>query len=132
MDLNINSPAYYSEIYGVNDAVYNLCKEIRLFVKDKSYSDKVNVIGLCPIVSPGSEIDKWKEEIKYDLKFSMVIIWKKIDYNLFISSDDHGKCKLMLKCIFDSIKQVSKKCELDFNKFENDILSFLSEQQIYN
>ena len=86
MDININSPAYYSSIYGVNDAVYNLCKDIRLFVKDKSYSDKVNIIGICPIVAPESEINKWKEEVKYDFKYSMVTIWKRIDYNSFVSS----------------------------------------------
>lgn len=131
MDININSPAYYSSIYGVNDAVYNLCKDIRLFVKDKSYSDKVNIIGICPIVAPESEINKWKEEVKYDFKYSMVTIWKRIDYNSFVSSGDQGKCKLMLNCILESIKHVSRKSKLDFNRFENDIIIFLSTHSKY-
>lgn len=127
MELNINSPAYYTEKYGVNDSVYALCKKIRKFVSDKKYSDKVGIIGICPVAAPEDELNKgkWKEHIKYDLKYSLIVIWKHIDYDLFVSSDDNGKCELMLKCILDSVKKVSRKGKIDFAGFQADVLNYL-------
>lgn len=34
MQLNINSPSYFTGQYGVIDEIYDLCKEIRYWVKD--------------------------------------------------------------------------------------------------
>ena len=40
MDLNINSPSYYTQEYGVDDDIYWMCRELSNFVKEKKYSVK--------------------------------------------------------------------------------------------
>ena len=40
MDLNINSPAYYTSEYGVDDDIYWMCRELSYYVREKKYSDK--------------------------------------------------------------------------------------------
>ncbi len=37
MELNINSPAYYSDKYGIDDEIYWICREISSLVKNKDY-----------------------------------------------------------------------------------------------
>ena len=45
MDLNINSPAYYTKEYGVDDDIYWMCRELSNYVREKKYSDAINIIG---------------------------------------------------------------------------------------
>lgn len=127
MDLNINSPAYYKNIYGVDDEVYWMCREISAFVKDKRYSDIVDIVGISPVVAPKDLIvnGQWKEEIKYDFKFKLVSVRKQIDYDKYISSNADGKCKLIAGNILRSIKSISRKAKIDYTMFENDLLEFL-------
>ena len=51
MDLNINSPAYYTREYGVDDDIYWMCRELSYYVREKKYSDAINIIGIVPIVA---------------------------------------------------------------------------------
>ena len=44
MDLNINSPAYYTKEYGVDDDIYWMCRELSNYVREKKYSDAINII----------------------------------------------------------------------------------------
>ena len=46
MELNINSPKYYKDVYGVDDEIYRLCQDIYIYFKDKSYSEIINIIGI--------------------------------------------------------------------------------------
>ena len=66
MDLNINSPAYYTKEFGVEDEIYWFCRELSCFVKEKKYNDVITTIGLVPIIAPKEEIEKglWKETKK--------------------------------------------------------------------
>lgn len=57
MELNINSPSYYTRQYGVIDEIYDMCREIRIWVKDKHYSPVVDIVGIIPIVAPKEVID---------------------------------------------------------------------------
>lgn len=128
MEPNINSPAYYKNIYGVDDAVYWMCRKISLYFEDKNYSDLVDIIGICPIVAPKELIEngKWKENITYDLEYRLVIVGKQIEYDQYVNSDDEVKCKLMVGNILKSIKCISKKAKLDYNLFEKDLLEFVN------
>ena len=45
MDLNINSPAYYTREYGVDDDIYWMCRELSYYVREKKYSDAINIIS---------------------------------------------------------------------------------------
>ena len=70
MELNINSPAYFSQHYGIDDEVYRFCQNAYIFFKDKEYSDILHIIGITPVAAPqelydagvvivdGSDIDK--------------------------------------------------------------------------
>lgn len=58
MDLNINSPTYYTQIYGVDDEIYWMCRELCKAFKEKQYSDVINIIGIVPIVALLPKIEK--------------------------------------------------------------------------
>lgn len=58
MDLNINSPAYYTKEYGVDDDIYWMCRELSNYVREKKYSDAINIIGIVPIVAPAAVLEK--------------------------------------------------------------------------
>lgn len=36
MELNINSPVYFKDHYGIDDEVYKFCQRAYLFFKDKN------------------------------------------------------------------------------------------------
>lgn len=46
MQLNINSPAYFSNEYGVDDEIYFMCREISNFMIERCYSEKPETIGI--------------------------------------------------------------------------------------
>ena len=52
MDLNINSPMYYTNQFGVIDEIYDMCKDIRNMAKGKTYSSVINIVGITPIIAP--------------------------------------------------------------------------------
>ena len=51
MEININSPAYYTNIYGVDDEIYRMCQDLAIYVEDKKYSDWIDTIGIVPIIA---------------------------------------------------------------------------------
>ena len=67
MNLYINSPSYYKNVYGVDDEIYWMCRDISDYVKNTEYSVIVDTIGISPIVAPREEIENgnWKEETRY-------------------------------------------------------------------
>ena len=52
MELNINSPAYFTNHYGVDDEVYRYCQNLHNYFKTKEYSETLTIIGITPIVAP--------------------------------------------------------------------------------
>ena len=66
MELNINSPKYYKDVYGVDDEIYRLCQDIYIYFKDKSYSEIINIIGIIPIIAPKELLENGKyKEVKH-------------------------------------------------------------------
>lgn len=126
MVLNINSPAYYTTIYGIDDEVYWMCRELSDFVKEKKYSDIIDIVGVVPIIAPKADIDKglWKEVKKCDLKFKVAAVSLQISFDDYIQSDIEKKKSLIIDNIVKSIKVISKKGKFDFNNFKEDIISF--------
>lgn len=127
MELNINSPSYYSNIYGVDDDIYWLCRNICGLVKEKKYSERIDHIGICPIVAPREFIEegKWQEETKYALKSRLIIIKLQIDYERYVTGSIEEKKKLMVGNILRSVKAVKGKGKIDYLQFETDLLDFL-------
>lgn len=65
MELNINSPAYFSVQYGVDDEVYRYCRSLYAFFQDKEYSKTLSVIGITPVIAPKELYEQglWKERL---------------------------------------------------------------------
>ncbi|WP_058487103.1 Imm44 family immunity protein [Defluviitalea phaphyphila] len=128
MRLNINSPAYYSKQFGIENEIYNMCRGLSNFVRDKEYSSIVDTIGIVPIIAPKDEIEagKWREEKIYDIKHKFVFISKQINYEEYCNSDIETRKKLIIKNILDSVRSIHKKAKFDYKKFENDIKEFVT------
>lgn len=132
MELNINSPAYFTQEYGVEDEIYWLCRELSKFVKDKKYSEVVNIIGVTPIVAPISVIQKgmFNEEKKCEVKYGFASVSLRIDFKEYSKADIECKKKLILKNVLDSIKAIYRKAKIDFVQFRKDIYKFSREHCI--
>lgn len=52
MEVNINSPVYYKDHYGIDNAVYRFTQRAHLFFKEKEYSDTLQILGIVPIKAP--------------------------------------------------------------------------------
>lgn len=124
MELNINSPAYFSKAFGVDDAIYSMCRTIRLFVKNRQYSDQIEIIGIMPTVAPKSELDNggWKEFRKIDRKAKLIIFSKQIDYESFVNGNSEIRKRLILDCLFYCVKSIPKKMNFNKDAFKRDIL----------
>lgn len=127
MQLNINSPAYYTSNYGIDNEIYRMCQGISRFMRNKNYSEKIDVIGLVPIIAPKELIEngEWKEEIRYDMKYKVVYVSKHIEFEKYIHSDINEKKELIIDNILKSIKVIRKKSKFDYDRFKNDLLEFL-------
>ena len=126
MQLNINSPAYFTKQYGVIDEIYKMCREISKYVENKQYSNIVNTIGITPIIAPKDIIEQgfFKQEKKCDIRygFASVSLW--IDYDEFLQSDLINKQIMIVKNILDSIKVIARKAKIDYEKFYDDIIQY--------
>ena len=129
MSLNINSPAYYTSVYGVVDEVYQMCYDITCKIDISKYTNSFDYIGITPIVAPIEEINmgKWKEVKKFSAKSKLAIISLHIDYDTYCNANIDEKRNLVLRNIFNSLLVVNKKSKNDFNyeKLVNDILSIV-------
>ena len=56
MQLNINSPAYFTDHYGVEDGVYRHCRNLYEYFLDKEYSEKLSVVGITPVIAPKEKV----------------------------------------------------------------------------
>lgn len=128
MKLNINSPEYYSKIYGVDDEIYWMCRDLSKYVIDKQYSQIVDTVGIVPIIAPKEIINKGlcKEILRYDLKFNFVHVSKQMDYDEYVSADICTKKKLIVKNILKSVKAIKTKAKFDYESFEKDVLECLN------
>ena len=66
MELNINSPKYYKEVYGIDDEIYRLCQEIYVYfnVDDDLYDLQfpINLSGV--FLPPEPPKGKGKNKLK--------------------------------------------------------------------
>ena len=71
MELNINSPAYFTNHYGVDDEVYRYCQNLHNYFKTKEYSETLTIIGITPIVAPKEVYNQglWKAVCKVGRKY---------------------------------------------------------------
>lgn len=122
MELNINSPAYFSEHYGIDDDVYRFCRELSRFFANKEYSDTLRTIGIMPIVAPKEIYDTgaWKESVQLISNKSCAIVSIRMDFIEYYNADSSKKKLLMKEMILESVKRVKRRCKFDFDSFEKD------------
>lgn len=132
MELNINSPAYYSREYGIDDDIYHLCRQISDYVQEKRYSELIESVGITPIIAPYEVIQagKFKETKRCEPKYGFAYVSIQIDYIEYTKANKEEKKKLIIKCILKSMKIIKKRGKLDFIQFEKDIKMFCLEQGI--
>jgi len=132
MMLNVNSPAYFSREFFVDNDVYRMCQSLRFFMKDKTYSDCLNIIGVMPVAAPEHILaaGAWKEEIKFLGKNTCASICIRMNFDEYANADSAGKVNMMAETIRAAVKAVSKKAKVkfDFVSFEKDFDLFLSRE----
>lgn len=122
MELNINSPAYFSQHYGIDDEVYKFCQRIYLFFKDKEYSETLHTIGITPVAAPQElhNDGKWKESVKLISNKSCAIISIRMDFEEYYNADSTKKMFLTKKMVLNAVKKIKLKCKFDYDAFEKD------------
>lgn len=97
MELNINSPAYFTQRYGVNEIVYRYCQKCYEYFKDKEYSEVLKIIGICPQCAPKDlyQQRKWKEKVRFIGNASCVIVNIRIDFDQYYNATDEEKITII-------------------------------------
>lgn len=119
MELNINSPAYFSSHYGVDDEVYRFCRAVYSYFKDREYSDTLHTIGIMPVVAPQELYDqgKWKERVQMWNYNTCTSIMIHMDFDSYYHADSSEKILLIKDMIFKAIKKVKSRGHFDVQKF---------------
>ena len=132
MDLNINSPSYYTQEHGVEDDIYWMCRDLSAYVKEKKYSDAINIIGIVPIIAPASVLEKGlcKAHKKCEPQFGFASVSLQIDYEEYVKTDTANKKRLIIDNILESVKSVSKKEKINYSLFEEDVREFCDNNNI--
>lgn len=132
MDLNINSPAYYTGVYGIDDEIYWMCRELAQYVKSKEYSKCIKTVGIVPIIASEGEIKKglWKESNHVSLKCGFASVSLQIDYKEYVEADINKKKSLIIDNILKSLKTIKRRAGIDYRMFEDDIRLFCINNRI--
>lgn len=117
MNLNINSPSYFTSHNGVIDEIYSMCLHISRSVDVKKYTDSLESIAITPIIAPENEIKKgkWKEIKKVLIKSRIAIISLHIDYTKFQNARIDEKKVLVYENIVSSLRVVKSSLKENFN-----------------
>ena len=118
MELNINSPAYFTQQYGVNERVYWYCKKCHEYFKDKEYSETLRIIGICPQCAPKDlyQQGKWKEKVRLIGNGSCASIDIRMDFDQYYNVTDEGKV-IIRNTIMKAVKKVKAKGSLIMRVF---------------
>lgn len=125
MELNVNSPAYFSEHYGIDDDVYRYCQKLYFFFQDRQYSCSLSVIGIMPAAAPKElyAAGQWKESARLIDNAACAIIHIRLDFDRYYHADSTEKMMLIRDAIYRAVKKVSAKSRFDLERFEADLRS---------
>ncbi len=129
MKININSPAYFSQHYGIDDEVSTFCQRVYEFFLDKEYSDTLQTIGIMPVIAPTEIYNKgvWKESVKWIGNKSCAIITIRMDFDKYYKADSYEKTIQIKEMILKAINKVKSKGGFNYKQFEEDICSISME-----
>lgn len=126
MELNINSPSYYKDQYGIDDDIYRFCQQLYLFFKDKEYSDILKTVGIVPILAPAESYERgeWGEKIKMLGNNSVASIDIRMNLEKYVVSDVTEKKQMYKEMIAKALKKVKSKGIFDYEAFCRDLEAF--------
>lgn len=126
MELNINSPSYYKDQYGIDDDIYRFCQQLYLFFKDKEYSNILNTVGIVPILAPAElyERGEWGEKTEMLCHNSVATIFIRMNLEKYVLFDEKEKKQMYKEMIAKAVKKVKSKGKFDYEAFCRDLESF--------
>lgn len=126
MELNINSPAYFTDHYGIDEEVYKYCQQLHDFFRTREYSESMNIIGITPVIAPKEIYDQgmWKEKVQVVGLGSCAIIDIKMDFDNYYNADSNGKIELIQQMIIRAVRKIKSKGKFDWEKFRDDLLKY--------
>ena len=132
MSIYINSPSYYTQIYGIDDKVYKVCRLLEKNIDVKNYTSLLDTIGITPIVAPVEEIcDNKCQEVRHiSLGCRMASISLHVDYSAYISAiDQDKKLQLIIDNILNSLLIIKKRLKkgFDYEQIKKDILTLVND-----
>lgn len=118
MELNINSPTYFTQQYGVNEGVYYYCKKCHEYFKYKEYSEILKVIGICPQCAPKDLYQKgmWKEKVRFIGNGSCASVDIRIDFDQYYNATDEEKL-IIRNTVIRAVKKSKQKASLIMKGF---------------
>lgn len=130
MELNINSPAYFNEHYGIDDDVYRFCRNLYKYFLDKKYSETVEIVGIIPVAAPQELYDKgmWKEHVRFLCGKTCASITTHMNFNDYYNADSQQKIDMTKDMILKSIKKIKTRGKFDYESFANDLESYVETQ----
>lgn len=123
MNLTNNSPAYFSDHYGVDDNVYRYCQKLSAYFKDKENSDTLSTIGIIPAAAPKELYGQgmWKESTRIWALGSCAAIHIRMDFERYYQADSNGKIELIKEMVIRAVKKVKAKGKFDWERFRDDL-----------
>lgn len=131
MRLKIASPVYYKSIHGLDYDIAYMCRDINEYVENIEYGSSEIIISIQPIIVPLEilQFGFWRESISVQLKGRYIEVDKHINYYKYVRGDFEERKKLMLGNILRSVKSVKGKCNVDYERFEKDILDMFNYEK---
>lgn len=125
MELNINTPVYYKDYYGIDDEVYKFCQRTYLFFKDKEYSDTLQIIGIVPIIAPQEIYNRknYKEKVKFLCNKNVVSVEIKMDFDNYYNVNSTEKIEQTKEMILRAVERIKTKVKFDYDQFRDDLMS---------
>ena len=131
MSLNINMPSYYTQVYGVDNDIYKMCRLIEKSIDVKRYSDTLDSIGIVPIIAPFEKIEcgLYKEVKRISLKSKVATVSIHTDFHSLFSADAEQRKEMIIDNILRSLQYIKRRLgkPFDYEGIEKSILS-LSER----
>lgn len=125
MELNINSPVYYKDHYGIDNGVYRFTQRAQLFFKEKEYSNTLQIIGIVPIIAPQEvyAAGNYKERVRFLCGKSVASVEIRVDFDAYHNADSAGKIALTKDMLLTAAKRIKAKVDFDYDRFRDDLES---------
>ena len=128
MELNINSPVYYKDHYGIDNAVYRFTQRAQLLFKEKEYSSTLQIIGIVPIIAPKEvyAAGNYKDRVKFLCGKGVASVEIKMDFDKYHNADTSGRIALTKEMLLTAAKRIKAKVDFDYDRFRDDLESLFA------